>query len=92
MKYMMHVLLLVAVSVGVTACGHKGRLKAPAQIEAEQQKKARKEAKKAAEQNKKATPREAGENIDVPASPVEKDSTATSTDISRSPPLPQAQE
>ncbi len=92
MKCMIHVLLLVAVTVGVTACGHKGKLKTPSQVEAEQQKKERKEAKQAAKESKKATPQEAAQSADEVTPATEQDSTASSTDISRSPPLPPAQE
>lgn len=52
MKYA-HIFLAALLFCGLTACGNKGKLKSPSQIEAEQAKKDAKE-KKAAAKAKKA--------------------------------------
>ncbi len=45
MRGLMHVLLVLAVAGGVSACGNKGKLKSPTQIQVQAEKKARKQAK-----------------------------------------------
>ncbi len=50
----LHIVLLGVIACNLAACGTKGRLKSPAQIEAEEAKKARKSAKKAEDAKKEA--------------------------------------
>jgi len=47
------ILLVAMLACGLTACGNKGKLKSPSQIEAEQKKEAAREQKKAAKEKTK---------------------------------------
>lgn len=49
MRYLLQLMVIVSVAAGLAACGTKGKLKTPTQIEAAQAKKARKAAKKEAD-------------------------------------------
>lgn len=50
--WLVHLLIIIGITGGLTACGYKGRLKPPAQIEKEEAKRAHKKEKEAANQEK----------------------------------------
>ena len=54
MRQWIYALMLATLACNLSACGTKGKLKSPSQIEAEEQKKARKEEKEKATQEEKA--------------------------------------
>ena len=59
MRMVLNITLVALLVIGLTACGNRGKLKSPAQIQHEQEKKARKEAHaaaKKAEEEKSAEP------------------------------------
>lgn len=53
MKLWLHVILVAAMACGMAACGNKGRLKSPTQIEAAEAKKARQQEQEAAKKAKR---------------------------------------
>lgn len=54
MRIVLHAVIMISLALGVAACGNKGKLKTPSQIEAEEAKKAQKQKK--AEQEKAVPP------------------------------------
>jgi predicted small lipoprotein YifL len=77
---LLRALLLAVLAVSVSACGVKGKLKSPSQIELEDQKKAAQAAKQKAKEQEDAAP-------DAGTQPV---ATPAGTPVPSAPPPPQA--
>ena len=72
MRTLLHMLLVAALACGLSACGNKGKLKSPTQIQFEAAKKARKEAReKQKQEQQEGAPADTATPQDPPAAESE---------------------